>query len=160
MNKESITLSQALKRKTRLAGEIKRLEKAINENNSRNEKVPIRLDIKAMMEDLIKTSRELARVKAAISSANAGQKNVAAGIYPQVHLMAEIRNLLKFLRQLKTTEGPQNANSYGDPFVEIMIADITQDKAIQLANEFQVEIEKLQDEVDYYNLTSKVNIAA
>jgi peptidoglycan hydrolase CwlO-like protein len=156
MKHEPITLSQALKKKTRLAGEIKRLEKVIGENNSHPQETPVRLDLSASMEELKCKHRELAEIKSRIACGNAGMKSTDKGVYPQIHLMAELKGLVKFIRCLKTTEGKVNENSYGDPNVVEYVAEIPMDKVLELDKSFQQEIEKLQDEIDYYNVTTKI----
>jgi hypothetical protein len=56
---KSINLSQALKQKNRVAGEIARLREIVQRENSRKEKQPARADVRVAFDQSVKQSANL-----------------------------------------------------------------------------------------------------
>jgi len=97
---EAVSLSQALKHKNRLAGEIARLRAIVERENSRKDSQPARADVCSVFEESVERARELAALKGTIASANAGVTDAARGIYGKLNLEAELRGLIAFLKEL------------------------------------------------------------
>lgn len=159
---KTITLSHALKHKNRLAGEVARLREIVQRENSRKESQPVRADVRAAFDENVTRSRELAAFKGAIAAANAGVTGPARGIYGKLNLQAELRGLLAFVKALNTKEGEEAApiGFRGDTFRQTYIAVITRDEVDRLAAAYQTEIERLQDEIDEFNATTRIPLAA
>ena len=157
-----INLSQALKQKNRLAGEIARLRDIVQRENSHNEKTPVRADVHATFDSLVAKSRELALLKGAISIANAGASDIAQGIYVKLHLQAELRGLIKFVEGLPTKEG-EDSGRLGflrdERVVTVLAAEIKRDEIDTLRAKFQREIESLQDAIDAFNSEARLEFA-
>jgi hypothetical protein len=109
-------------------------------------------------------SRELAAFKGAIASANAGVLSNDRGIYTKLNLQAELRGLIAFIKGLNTKEGEEVERvgfmSRDDAVRTVYIATITRDEVDRLVVAYQVEIERLQDEIDEFNATTRIPLTA
>lgn len=157
---KSINLSQALKQKNRLAGEIARLREIVQRENSRKEKQPARADVRVAFDQSVKQSRELAAFKGQIAAANAGVTDLERGIYGRLNLQAELRGLIAFLKTLNTKEGEEVERvgflSRDEAVSTVYVAVITRDEVDRQIAEWQTEIERLQDEIDEFNATTRI----
>lgn len=161
---KSLNLAQALKHKNRLAGEIARAREIIQRENSRKENQATRADVRAIFDRAVAQSRELAAFKGAIAAANAGVVAGEQGIYGKLNLQAELRGLITFLKGLDTKEGEEVERVGFLPRDEairtIFVVTIARDEVDRLVASFQLEIEKLQDEIDEFNATTRIVISA
>jgi hypothetical protein len=161
---KTITLSHALKHKNRLAGEVARLREIVQRENSRKESQPARADVRAAFDESIARSRELAAFKGAIAAANAGVTGREQGIYGKLNLQAELRGLIAFIKTLNTKEGEEVERvgfmSRDDAVRTVFVATITRDEVDRLTVAFQAEIERLQDEIDEFNATTRIPLSA
>ncbi len=145
-----VRIRKALQIKNRLAGEIANLNKLIQANNSHNEG-QTRFDVKKLFADRSATVAKLVAVKTALAVAN-------TSIYGKLATLAELKDEIKFLRGLNTNEGEEELG-YGERaktvkiVAEVTAADVEADVA-----RLTLEIEKLQDEVDYFNSTTEVPV--
>ena len=159
----TINLAQALKQKNRLAGESTRLREIVKRENSRKESTPARADVRASFNELVATSRQLAVLKGAISTANAGALESARGIYGKLNLQAELRGLIAFLGEVPTKEGEEVERvgflSRDEASKVNFVAEIKRDEVDRLKREFQREIEVLQDEIDEFNAATRISVA-
>jgi len=160
---KTINLAQALKQKNRLAGELTRLREIVKRENSRKESTPTRADVRAAFNELVATARELATLKGAISTTNAGASDLSRGIYGKLNLQAELRGLISFLDEVPTKEGVEVERvgflSRDEASKVTFIAEIKRDEVDRLKREFQREIEGLQDEVDEFNAATRITVA-
>ena len=161
---KTINLSQALKQKNRVAGEIARLREIVQRENSRKEKQPARADVRVAFDQSVKQSRELAAFKGLIAAANAGVTDLERGIYGKLNLQAELRGLIAFVKGLNTKEGEELERvgflSRDEATRTVYVATITRDEVDRLVAAYQVEIEQLQDEIDEFNATTRITITA
>lgn len=161
---KTITLSHALKHKNRLAGEVARLREIVQRENSRKDTQTIRADVRAAFDENVNRSRELAAFKGAIAAANAGITGADLGIYGKLNLQAELRGLIAFIKALNTREGEVVEQvgflSRDEAIRTVFIAVITRDEVDRLTVAFQNEIERLQDEIDEFNATTRILISA
>lgn len=161
---KTITLSQALKHKNRLAGEVTRLREIVQRENSRKESQPARADVRAAFDEGVARSRELAGFKGAIAAANAGVTGVDRGIYGKLNLQAELRGLIVFIKALNTKEGEDVERvgflSRDEAIRTVFVATITRDEVDRLTVAYQTEIERLQDEIDEFNAATRIPLTA
>jgi hypothetical protein len=161
---KAVTLFQALKHKNRLAGEIARLRAIVERENSRKESQPARADVRSVFEKSVERARELAALKGAIASANAGVTDGDRGIYGKLNLQAELRGLIAFLKELGCKEGEVIERvgflSRDEAARVVFVAAITKDEVDRYVAGHQAEIERLQDEIDQFNAATRVVIAA
>jgi hypothetical protein len=161
---KTINLSQALKHKNRLAGEVSRLREIVQRENSRKESQPARADVRAAFDASVSRSHELAHFKGAIAAANAGVTDADHGIYGKLNLQAELRGLIAFIKALNTKEGEEVERvgflSRDEAVRTVFIAVITREEVDRLTVAFQTEIERLQDEIDEFNATTRIPLTA
>jgi hypothetical protein len=161
---KSLNLSQALKHKNRLAGEVARAREIVQRENSRKESQAARADVRAVFDQCVAQSRELAAFKGAIAAANAGVVSGDRGIYGKLNLQAELRGMIAFLKGLNTKEGEEVERvgflSRDDAVRTVYVTTIARDEVDRLVATYQSEIEKLQDEIDEFNATTRITISA
>jgi len=161
---KTITLSHALKHKNRLAGEVTRLREIVQRENSRKETQPARADVRVAFDESVTRSRELAGFKGALAAANAGVTGLDHGIYGKLNLQAELRGLLAFIKTLNTKEGEEVEQvgflSRDEATRTVYVAVITRDEVDRLTVTYQTEIERLQDEIDEFNATTRILLTA
>jgi len=161
---KTISLAQALKQKNRLAGEVARLRKIVERENSRKESKPSRADVRKVFEESVARSRELAALKGAIAAANAGVLAGRHGIYGKLNLQAELRGLIAFLKELDVKEGEEIERvgflSRDEATRATYVAEIKRDEIDRNVVACQSEIEQLQDEIDEFNAATKIVVAA
>lgn len=161
---KSFNLAQALKHKNRLAGEIARAREIVQRENSRKEPQAARADVRAVFDQCVAQSRELAAFKGAIAAANAGVVSGDRGIYGKLNLQAELRGLITFMKALNTREGEEVERvgfmSRDDAVRTVYVATIARDEVDRLVAAYQAEIEQLQDEIDEFNATTRITLSA
>lgn len=145
-------LSQALKHKNRLAGEIATQQRILARENSRRNDNPSKVDAEAIFNRIVSLSEELGKVKAAIAAAN-------VPIYSKIERMAELKAHITFIKSLSKREGteiePIGANQTKE---YVWKATITEERADQLVAKTQAEIEIIQDSVDAFNATTEISL--
>lgn len=146
-----MNLSQALKTKNRLAGELVRQQQILRRENARRSDSVSGVDCKAVWERILKLSEELGAIKGKITTAN-------IGIYPALERMAELKSRISFVQELEKREGPEVTYVGRDQeqVTYTWTSFINQEKSDALVLELQAEIDKLQDQVDAYNATTEV----
>jgi len=159
-----VTLSQALKLKNRLAGEIAQLRQIVQRENSRRESQAVRADVRGVFDESVARSRALAALKGAIAGANAGVVSGSPGIYGKLNLQAELRGLIVFLRELNSKEGEEIERvgflSRDEATRTVFVAEIKRDEIDRNIAAYQKEIERLQDEIDEFNAATRIIVAA
>ena len=145
-----VRIRKALQIKNRLAGEVANLNKLIQNNNSHREGVT-QFDVKKLLADRTATVAKLVAVKTALAVAN-------TSIYGKLATLAEIKDEIKFLRGLNTNEGEEELG-YGERAKTVkIVAEVTAASVESDVARLTLEIEKLQDEVDYFNSTTEITI--
>jgi hypothetical protein len=144
-------LSQALKVKNRLAGEVARLNQVLHRENSRRNDNTSKVDRQATWVQIMQTSDELGVLKGKIATAN-------VGIYSKLERMGELKARIAFINSLPKRDGEEVVPLHGDrePLTYNWDAYINQEGADSLVGGLQKQIEFLQDEVDAYNATTEI----
>lgn len=146
-----MNLSQALKQKNRLAGELVRQQQILQRENARRNDSVSTVDREAVYEKILSLSDELGELKGKITQAN-------VNIYPALERMAELKARIAFLQGLQKREGEEvvfvgrdqeQVKYQWDSF-------INQETCDETVAELQEQINDLQDEVDAYNATTEV----
>ena len=146
-----MNLSQALKQKNRLAGELVRQQQILQRENAyRNDSVST-VDCQVVWDKIIELSEALGELKGKITQAN-------VNIYPALERMAELKGRIAFVQGLQKREGPEVTFVGRDQEkVEYTWESfINQEKSDELVSELQEQINDLQDEVDEYNATTQI----
>ena len=145
-----VRIRKALQVKNRLAGEVAQLGKLIQANNSHREG-QAKFDVLELILKRSDAVRKLIAVKTALAVAN-------VSIYEKLARMAELKNEISLLRGLNTNEGEEE-HGYGVNAKTVkVVATVTAAQVEDNVNKLTLEIEKLQDEVDYFNSTTEITI--
>jgi chromosome segregation ATPase len=155
-----INLAQALKEKNRLVSRINELKiKVQKENNRFPARTPEPQNCHTNYAEITRLRAKLIDLKAKISKAN-------VDIYAKLAGIEEAKDNISFLQQLNTNPSERNvpnpkfSPSIGNPEPQFFTVDaIVQIKLsdVELAiKESQTKIEALQDEVDVFNGTTKI----
>ena len=144
-------LSQALKLKNRLAGELVRQNQILQRENARRSDSKSQVDRDAVWNEILKLSDQLGELKGKITQAN-------VGIYPMLERMAELKSRIAFVQGLpkREDEEVQFIGRDQEKLTYQWSSFITQEKSDQMVKELQEQINNLQDQVDAYNATNEV----
>ena len=145
------TLSTALKLKSRLAGELVRLQAILQRENSRKSDSVSTVDRQEIWNKILETSNKLGELKGKITVAN-------IGIYPILEQMSELKSRIAFINNLPKRVGTEIEPSYGNSERITYAWDsfITQEKADEMVALLQSEINEKQDQIDQYNGTTSI----
>jgi hypothetical protein len=145
-----VKLRKALQVKNRLAGEVANLTKLIQANNSTVEGTS-KFNIAALFDERAATVEKLTKVKTAIAVAN-------VPIYEKIDTLAEIKSHIAMLRSLNTAEGVQS-HGYGENTKTYTIVAFVNAAEVEvMVKRLNLDIEKLQDEIDYFNTVTEITI--
>lgn len=144
-----ITLSQALKLKSRLTKEIRELTSAIERWNSVVIGAERALDIETAYNDLKKKTEKLARLKAQIQRAN-------SPIQEKVFQLSELKGLNAFLARLNTAQGPAPVG-YSGEMAEYKAA-LNGAYVRQEQQRITALVDQTQDEIDAFNATTLLDV--
>jgi hypothetical protein len=140
-------LYQALKQKNKLAGEIKALEQLLQQKNSRVKTQENKFDVGALFGELSLKRKELVELKTSISVTN-------TPIQGKIFTLSELKAEAAFYSRLPTKEGLFKMNSYGPSDQEEYVAHLDELEVSKKRKEIEESIEKLQEELDYFNHTT------
>jgi hypothetical protein len=145
-------LAKALKKKNQLAGEIRRLETLITNENVKTGTNVSHFNVDGLYVALELTHAALWEYKAAIARAN-------VPIALQMAKQSELKAQIAFLRGLDVHEGlePPTVSfrgTTGEPvlYKATLTKRFVEDKVVSL----EQEIEKIQDELDAFNATTSI----
>jgi flagellar hook-associated protein FlgK len=146
----TVKLRKALQIKNRLAGEIANISKLIERNNS-HVKGTSKFDVNKLIDERDRLVKNLIAIKTALAVAN-------VAIYEKIAAMAEFKAEIQFYRALNTSEGTTEIG-YGDRAKTVetvaVISAVEVEKRVKFLS---LIIEKLQDEIDYFNSVTEVTI--
>ena len=152
-----ITLARALKEKNRIVGEINSLKGIFSRENSRIEKLDgtKQIDRAELWDKILKRTDDLIALKAKIATAN-------VVIYPLIERMSELKSRITYVQTLNTTEGIEEPNPYQlqrNPNTpnKVITAHFNTEKQDDLVANLQKEIGELQDKIDEYNATNRID---
>lgn len=145
------TLNQSLKQKSRLAGELVRLQAILARENARREDSVSTVNRDDIWKQILDTSNKLGELKGRITVAN-------IGIYPILERMSELKSRIAFLNSLPKRAGTEVEPSYGnnERITHTWESFITQEKADGMVVLLQKEINDSQDVVDQYNGSTSI----
>jgi hypothetical protein len=145
-----VRIRKALQVKNRLTGEIANLNKLIMVNNS-HQAGTSKFDVMKLLVERKNTVEKLISVKTALALAN-------VAIYEKLARMSEAKDSIKFLRGLNTSEGETEVG-YGERSKAVkVVASVNAVMVEDVVKALTLDIEKLQDEVDFFNSTTEITI--
>lgn len=143
-----ITLAQALKEKNRIVGEISRLWDLVENENSCWESHTRSVDVKETMKTIEFLVQKLVELKTKIGKANEG--NLA-----NMYALEECKSQMSRFSKLNTLEDVRY-RGVNDDKMEVRSAEITAQEVLQRNKNLQRQCNQLQDELDAYNATHKI----
>lgn len=148
-----VTLAQALKLKNRTVAAINRAKEILTRENSRDAKSASKVDCTVVYADMLRHTEALIVIKTALAKAN-------VGIYAQLAEMEEKKSFITYLRTLTVTEGEVKAPRFHqEADATTFVAYINAAKRDELIATAEARIAVLQDEVDTFNASHRVDVA-
>jgi hypothetical protein len=142
-----MNVSQALKKKNKLAIELKKQYAIAQKFNSQEAGNTRRYSVQAALDKAAEITAELIELKTRIHLAN-------APVYSKIFRMAELKGRIKELRKVPTDEG-KHEGRYGsapsEKEVEINIAQLD-----SFVVTLEASIEEIQTELDVHNATTTI----
>ena len=143
------TLARALKERSRLAGRIKHNFQLLDRENSRISGSPRSFDVRAIYAENRELMEKLIDIKQRIAAAN-------APIAGKLVEMDELKSMISYLKGLDTTSEIKKEGYNGEAVLyEAVISAAETDTAVE---ELQKRVEDLQDELDEFNATTKIDL--
>jgi len=149
--KRKVSVARALKEKNRLVGRIAALRQAIGRDNSHEKRIPRSIDVQAALGQAEDLKARLVAVKAAIAVAN---QDIVAKIVE----LAEVKSEIAWLKGLDVKEGVYEENSYSNKVIREYEVAISGSDVIRMVDALRRRAEWLQDELDEFNASAKVEI--
>jgi hypothetical protein len=143
-----LTLAQALKMKNRLVSQIKELDTNIKVFNIREDGTPVEYNTLDLFKQRLELTDKLVKLKTAIAVAN---QPIVGKIYEQ----AELKGAMALLKGVVTTGRRHRASDGTVTTFTPMIDNKFKDMAIK---DMEVELDKLQDELDTFNHSTQIEI--
>ena len=142
----TITLARALKEKSRMAGRLKRNFEVLTKENSRIAGSPRSFDLNALMAETLELHQKIIALKQVIARAN-------APIAEKLAEMDEIKSAISYLNKIDVTDGIQPQSYREELCYEVIFS---QADILRYVDELQRRGEAIQDELDVFNATTKV----
>jgi hypothetical protein len=149
--KKKVNLARALKEKNRVAGRLAKARELVGRENSKDKNVPRGIDVSETY-SLAKTLRDrLVSIKSAIAEAN-------SPIVSKIIELDEVKSEISYLNGLDVKEGRFVSTSYGTRIETELEAVIRQPQVLDEVTALQARADRLQDELDEFNATTKIEI--
>jgi hypothetical protein len=143
-----MNIVQALKKKNRLAGQVKTLQIKLLRDNSFKADSP--KDLGATYIEYLTATQELIALKAGIVRAS-------AGIAEKLAVLAESKSMIEFYTSLASTLKEEDQRYVGGVVTSVKYSNyFDQAKIDELVKQTQKVIEDTQDEIDSYNATTLI----
>ena len=143
-----ITLAQALKEKNRIVGEISKLWTLVNHENSCWEYHTRSISVEETMKTINSYTEKLIELKTKIGKANEGNLQ-------NMYALDEYKSQISKLEKLDTSEDIRY-RGIKDDIMEVRSAEITAADVIEQVKQLQLKCNQLQDAIDAYNATHKI----
>ena len=143
-----ITLAQALKEKNRIIGEISKLWALVNRENSCWEIHKRSISVIETMKTINFYTEKLIELKTKIGKANEGNLQ-------NMYALDEYKSQISKLNNLDTSEDIRY-RGIKDDIMEVRSAEITAADVIEQVKQLQLKCNQLQDAIDAYNATHKI----
>lgn len=143
-----ITLAQALKEKNRLVGEISKLWMLVQRENACWENRSRCIDINETMQTINEYTRKLIELKTKIGKANAGNLE-------NMYTLEEYKSQISKYGNINTDEEVRYLGENQDRTLQKTCV-IKTSEVIKLEKSLQIKCNRLQDALDAYNATHKI----
>jgi hypothetical protein len=143
-----MNIKQALKKKNVLVNEIKQEFAKAQTYNSVEVGNKRAYSARTALQNYVDKTNELIALKTAIHVAN-------APVYDKIFRLSELKSVVKYLNALNCQEGKEQ-NRYGSVEPRILEVELDIVERDTMIKAFEVEIDKLQEELDYHNATTEL----
>ena len=147
----NVTLARALKEKNRIAGRLGKAQQLVKKENRKSAGSPRSVDVAAMLAEVERLSALLAQVKAAIAKAN-------DGIVATIVELEETKSLLAFVGAVPADESVEVERTYQGIMERHWDVAIREPELLAKADALQKRADALQDALDEYNATARVDL--
>lgn len=149
--KRMVSIARALKEKNRVAGRLAKARQLVGKENSKEKKVPRGVDVKAAYAEAKTLRDRLVAIKTAIAVAN-------QPIVGKIVELAEVKSEIAYLNTLNVQEGVFEESSYAGKLVKEYDAVLKNAEVLSEVDALQCRADELQDELDEFNASVKVEI--
>ena len=149
--KKMVTIARALKEKNRVAGRLAKARQIVGAENSKEKRVPRKVDVASVRDEARALAERLIEIKTAIAVAN-------EPIVGKIIELDEVKSAISWLNGLNVREGVFEEASYGGSVVNEFEAAIGKDDVIKQVDALQRRADDLQDALDEFNASTKVEI--
>jgi hypothetical protein len=151
-----VSIAKLLKTKNRIAGEITRVKSKIKQHNAylveKNAvETPVQVNVPELSDELVVLTNRLVAVKSAINAAN-----VKAA--PKIYRLSEVKGQIAFWESVDCEAGKSNRYSFDQNENEVKKVQVSISERDQRVKELIKESEVLQDELDEFNATHRIEI--
>jgi hypothetical protein len=140
-----MNITKALKLKKKLIKQADAAYNRFSKYNSVDVTAETPYDALAAYQEWIDLTNQIIDLKTKIHLAN-------APVYGKIFRMSELKSLISQLKRVSTTSG--KVRGYGEE--SVMVAAMTLITRDQLVNQFETEIDTLQDELEAHNALTKI----
>lgn len=146
-----MNLSQALKQKNRLAGELVRQQQILQRENSHRIGSVSTVDCELVYGKILDLSTQLGELKGKITVAN-------IGVYPMLERMAELKARITYIKSLPKRVGEETIytgpNTPADKYTWVSFIDQAGcDTMVEL---LQKQVNEYQDKIDRFNAVTEI----
>jgi len=149
--KKVVSIARALKEKNRVAGRLAKAREQVGKENSRDKKVPRGIDVAETFAQSKVLRDRLIAIKSAIAIAN-------QPIVAKIIELDEVKSEISYLNGLEVKEGCFVESNYGSRVESEIDAVIRKPQVLEEIAALQAKADQLQDELDEFNATAKVEI--
>lgn len=149
--KKVVSIARALKEKNRVAGRLAKARQLVDEENSKEKKVPRGVDVKAVYDEAKMLIDRMVAIKTAIAVAN-------QPIVGTVVELAEVKSEIAYLNRLDVKAGVFEEPCYGGKVVKEYDAVLKKAEVLAEVDALQRRADELQDALDEFNASVKVEI--
>lgn len=149
-----MNIAKALKVKNRLVGELNNLQQIFNRENSRRNDNPSTVDVEEVYRKITNTFSKLVALKGAINEAS-------APISVKLVTLAETKQYINFIKGIPCREGEELTlvGSNREKLSYQWKAFFNKENLDKQQENLQLQINKLQDDIDTFNAVTQINFA-
>ena len=142
-------IAKALKEKNKLAKELKSLHVKLSKNISHKKEVQPDYNANELMLQIEEKTNQLIAIKTAIQVAN-------SPVHNKIFRLGELKSRAQLYKELKILKGTESSGGWGSTATVEYQSQISQKQLDEIVASIELEIEALQDELDYFNATTEI----
>lgn len=145
-----MNLKTALKQKVKLTANVNKELAKVLTYNSVDDGSNKPYSASEAWDKYLELTNELVSLKTSIHKAN-------GPVYHKIFRLSELKSIVTNLKRLDCSEGLVSTGRWGsEPQSKVKVAEITITKRDSLVEQFENEIEQIQDELDHFNQVTEI----